>query len=147
MKALKEEGLAGIKDATFNIMQYAVYVRELLDEEFDVALGTEAIWVSAHALGCEAYIPGIGNVFPELCPTDVEPFYERWGVRERLKLQSLINKLRDVMYLARDLHSLLFMQLQISEALFPHTQELPFIPASKVEKDAIRESLAKLEVL
>ena len=66
-RQLKDMGMSGIKDATFNIMQYAAYQRELADEAFDIALGTEAMWVSAHALGCQAYIPGIGNVFPELC--------------------------------------------------------------------------------
>ena len=39
----------------------------IMDDDFDVALGTEAFWVPAHALGCQAYIPGIGNVLPELC--------------------------------------------------------------------------------
>ena len=67
MKQLKDAGLAGIKDATFDLMNYAVYERELVDDGFDLALGTEALWISAHALGCRAYIPGIGNVFPELC--------------------------------------------------------------------------------
>ena len=66
-RRLKQEGLAGIKDATVDVMKFAVYQRELVDESFVVALCTEAIWVSAHALGCQAYIPGIGNVFPELC--------------------------------------------------------------------------------
>ena len=145
MKALKEEGLAGIKDATFNIMQYAVYVRELLDEEFDVALGTEAIWVSAHALGCEAYIPGIGNVFPELC-TQMWSHSMKGENQEALKLQFLINKLRDVMYLARSTQLAIYAIADIRGIVSAYPRA-PFIPASKVEKDAIRESLAKLEVL
>ena len=145
MKALKEEGLAGIKDATFNVMQYAVYARELLDENFDVALGTEAIWVSAHALGCKAYIPGIGNVFPELC-TRMWNHSMKGESEEALKLQFLINKLRDVMYLARSTQLAIYAIADIRGIVTAYPRA-PFIPASQAEKDAIRESLAKLGVL
>lgn len=67
MQKLKAKGLAGVKDATFDILKYAKYERLLKDENFDVALGTEAMWLSARVLGCEAYIPGIANAFPEIC--------------------------------------------------------------------------------
>ena len=67
MKKLKQLGIHGIKDATFDILTFANYMRELADDNFDIALGTEAMWLSARALGAEAFIPGLGNAFPEIC--------------------------------------------------------------------------------
>lgn len=145
MKTLKSEGLAGIKDATFNIMQYAVYARELMDENFDVALGTEAIWVSAHALGCEAFIPGIGNVFPELC-TKMWKHSMNDEKEKALELQFLINKLRDVMYLARSTQLAIYAIAEIRGIVTAYPRA-PFIGASETEKNAIRDKLYELGVL
>lgn len=66
--------------------------------------------------------------------------------QEALKLQFLINKLRDVMYLARSTQLAIYAIADIRGIVSAYPRA-PFIPASKVEKDAIRESLAKLEVL
>jgi dihydrodipicolinate synthase/N-acetylneuraminate lyase len=145
MRTLKEMGLAGIKDATFDILQYAVYARELMDENFDVPLGTEALWISAHALGCLSYIPGIGNVFPELC-------HEMWqqsmdGEQEAgLKSQFRINKIRDIMYLARSTQLAVYAIAEIKGIIKAYPRS-PFIPATEEEKKQIRNALSELGVL
>lgn len=144
-RRLKEVGLAGIKDATFDIMKFAVYQRELADESFDVALGTEAIWVSAHALGCQAYIPGIGNVFPELCS-------EMWrcsmegNAREALELQFRINRLRDIMYLARSTQLAVYAIAELRGIMTAYPRA-PFVPATKEEKHRIAVALEELGLL
>lgn len=144
-RRLKEIGLAGIKDATFDIMKFAVYQRELADENFDVALGTEAIWVSAHALGCQAYIPGIGNVFPELCS-------EMWRcsmegkAREALELQFKINQLRDIMYLARSTQLAVYAIAELRGIMTAYPRA-PFIPATQEEKHRIAAALEGLGLL
>lgn len=125
--------MAGIKDATFNVMQYAVYARELMDENFDVALGTEAIWVSAHALGCEAFIPGIGNVFPELC-TKMWNHSMNGESKEALETQFLINKLRDVMYLARSTQLAIYAIAEIRGIVSAYPRA-PFIPALQIWRE------------
>lgn len=145
MRALKAQGLTGIKDATFDILQYAEYSRELMDENFDVPLGTEAMWVSAHALGCQAYIPGIGNVFPELC-------HEMWqqsmdGKKEEsLKTQFKINKIRDIMYLARSTQLAIYAIAEIKGIVKAYPRA-PFIPATDDEKKSIEIKLKELGVL
>ena len=144
-RRLKQEGLAGIKDATFDVMKFAVYQRELVDESFDVALGTEAIWVSAHALGCQAYIPGIGNVFPELCK-------KMWSLSmegkadEALRMQFTINKLRDIMYLARSTQLAIYAIAEIRGIIKAYPRA-PFIPASAEEKQAIARALDEVGLL
>ena len=145
MRALKDSGLAGIKDATFDILQYAAYARELVDDNFDVPLGTEAMWVSAHALGCQAFIPGIGNVFPDLC-------HEMWQQsmdedREAsLISQFRINRIRDIMYYARSTQLAIYAIAEIKGLIKAYPRS-PFISATESEKNHIREALTELGVL
>ncbi|MGN0976919.1 MAG: dihydrodipicolinate synthase family protein [Faecousia sp.] len=144
-RRLKDRGLAGIKDATFDVMKFAAYQRELVDDNFDVALGTEAIWVSAHALGCRAYIPGIGNVFPELCR-------RMWSLsmegkaEEALALQFRINKLRDIMYLARSTQLAIYAIAELRGIVTAYPRA-PFIPATQEEKQAIAKALEEAGLL
>lgn len=144
-RRLKDDGLAGIKDATFDIMKFATYQRELVDESFDVALGTEAIWVAAHALGGQAYIPGIGNVFPELCKQMWKLSMEE-KKEEALAMQFQINKLRDIMYLARSTQLAIYAIAEIRGIMSAYPRA-PFIPATAEEKRAISEALDRVGLL
>lgn len=141
-KVLKERGLSGIKDATFDILKHATYQRELADENFDIALGTEAMWVSAQVLGCEAYIPGIGNVFPELCGKMYKETME--GKRdESVKTQFEINRLRDIMYLARSTQLAIYALAEI-RGIVKASPRAPFVAATQEEKDKMRVALKEM---
>jgi len=145
IKTLKDRGLHGIKDATFDILTHAIYQRELGDGSFDVVLGTEAMWLSARALGAEAYIPGLGNVFPEICG-------KMWkeGMAGEFdacrKTQFEVNKLRDVMYLARSTQLAVYAMLEIRGVIkaFPRS---PFIAATTEEKQNIKKALDSMGML
>lgn len=145
VKACKEVGVKGIKDATFNIMTHAAYQRLLKDNDFDIALGTEAMWLSARVLGCEAFIPGLGNVFPEL----MKKLFDE-GMSGDLAAcrdtQFLVNKIRDIMYLARSTQLAVYAMLEIRGVLKAYPRA-PFIPASDEEKRRIREQLAGIGML
>ena len=144
-RALKEEGMSGIKDATFDIMHYATYQRELADENFDIALGTEAMWISAHALGCEAYIPGIGNVYPELCRNMYE-LSMAGRADEALRQQFDINKLRTIMYRTRSTQLAIYAIAELRGIMTAYPRS-PFIPATTTEKANIAEGLKELGIL
>ncbi|MDY6866854.1 MAG: dihydrodipicolinate synthase family protein [Chloroflexota bacterium] len=145
IRTLKDLGLAGVKDATFDIQTYSAYASELVDDNFDVALGTEALWVSAHALGCQAFIPGIGNVLPELCHTMWQQSMD--GKRaESLESQFKINKIRQIMYLARSTQLAVYAIAEIRGIIKAYPRS-PFIEATSEEKGRIREELDKLGVL
>lgn len=142
LKVLKQRGLSGIKDATFDILKYATYQRELADENFDIALGTEAMWVSAQVLGCEAYIPGIGNVFPELCGRMWRQAME--GDREgSVRTQFEVNKLRDIMYLARSTQLAIYAIADILDIVKAYPRA-PFVAATEEEKARIRAALIEM---
>jgi dihydrodipicolinate synthase/N-acetylneuraminate lyase len=145
IKKLREKGLHGVKDATFDILTFATYMRELAADGMDIVLGTESMWLSARALGGEAYIPGLGNAFPEICG-------QMWkeGMDGDLeacrKTQFKVNRMRDIMYLARSTQLAVYAMLEIRGVIsaFPRS---PFVPAAKQEKDQIKSALEELHVL
>lgn len=142
LKRLKNEvGVQGVKDATFDIMTHATYQRVLADENFDIALGTEAMWLSACVLGCRAFIPGIGNAFPEICQT----MYQQ-GINKDYdacrETQFRVNEMRDIMYLARSTQLAIYAMLEIRGIIRSYPRS-PFIPATEQEKAAIRLRLTE----
>lgn len=145
IKKLKARGLAGVKDATFDILTHANYHRVLKDENFDVALGTEAMFASARVLGCEAFIPGLANAFPEI---NKKMFEEgmRWDMKACAETQFKINELRDVMYLARSTQLAVYAMLEIRGIIKAYPRK-PFVPANEVEISAIRRELKRLEMI
>ncbi|MGD8401252.1 MAG: dihydrodipicolinate synthase family protein [Bacillota bacterium] len=145
LKRLKALGVKGVKDATFDILTHATYHRVLKDENFDVVLGTEAMWLSARALGTEAFIPGLANAFPEIC----QKMYREGmaGDYEACRqTQFEVNKMRDIMYLAKSTQLAIYAMLE-ARGILESYPRAPFIPATDAEKEAIREELIKMGVL
>lgn len=145
IKKLKSLGVHGIKDATFDIMLHATYHRVLKDDNFDVVLGTEAMWLSARALGAEAFIPGLANAFPEICCK----MYQEGMMNDFdacRNTQFEVNKLRDIMYLAKSTQLAIYAMLEIRGIIKAYPRA-PFIPASDKEKEAIKEELKKLNII
>jgi dihydrodipicolinate synthase/N-acetylneuraminate lyase len=142
LSVLKRNGLHGVKDATFDILNYATYMREFADDTFDVALGTEAMWLSARSLGCEAYIPGLGNAFPELC---VKMWKEGMNddYLECRKTQFLINEMRQLMYLAGSTQKAVYCMASIRGIIDAYPR-LPFVSNSEEEKEKLQAALAKI---
>ena len=146
IKDLKEKvGVRGVKDATFDIQAMAKYMRLLKDEDFDVALGTEALWLSACVLGCKAFIPGIANAFPEICEKMFKEGIE--GDFENCrKTQFEVNEMRDIMYLARSTQLAIYAMLEIRGVVKCYPRK-PFISAGEAEKEHIRERLKELNLI
>jgi dihydrodipicolinate synthase/N-acetylneuraminate lyase len=145
IKRLKEIGVAGIKDATFDILTHATYQRVLGKEGFDVVLGTEAMWLSACVLGTQAFIPGLANAFPEIC----EKMYKEGinGDFEKCReTQFAVNKMRDIMYLAKSTQLAIYAMLDI-RGIIKCYPRAPFIGASDKEKEAIKSELIKLGMI
>jgi len=142
MKKLKKIGIHGVKDATFDILTFATYMRELADDNFDIALGTEAMWLSARALGGESFIPGLGNALPEIC----QKMYINNDFEACRKTQFVVNELRDIMYLAKSTQLAIYAMLEIRGIAKTYPRS-PFVPASEDEKEAIKTRLSELGVI
>ena len=146
IRDLKEKvGVSGVKDATFDIQNMAKYMRLLKSDTFDVALGTEAMWLSACVLGCKAFIPGIANAFPEICK---KMFQEGMAgdFEACRKTQFEVNEMREIMYLARSTQLAIYAMLDIRGIVTCYPRA-PFIPATDEEKAHIRSRLNQLGLL
>ena len=146
IRDLKEKvGVSGVKDATFDIQNMAKYMRLLKSDTFDVALGTEAMWLSACVLGCKAFIPGIANAFPEICK---KMFQEGMAgdFEACRKTQFEVNEMREIMYLARSTQLAIYAMLDIRGIVTCYPRA-PFIPATDEEKAHIRSRLTQLGLL
>ena len=143
IQVLKDKvGVSGVKDATFDIQTMAKYMRLLKSDTFDVALGTEAMWLSACVLGCKAFIPGIANAFPEICckmfKEGISGDYESCK-----KTQFDVNEMREIMYLARSTQLAIYAMLEI-RGIVKCYPRAPFIPATDEEKTHIRNRLHQM---
>ncbi len=145
LKRLQRIGVAGVKAASFDIMEYANIVRAFEGEEFDIALGTEALWLPAAMYGAQAFIPGLANAFPEICMKMYEQSQAGdWeGCR---KTQFKINELRDVMYLAKSTQMAIYAMLEV-RGIASCSPRKPFNPATEAEKENIRKKLISMEMI
>lgn len=64
-KDLESLGVKGIKDSSFDLILFCDYQRHC-SPDFDVVMGTEALFWPASVVGAKAFIPGLGNAFPEV---------------------------------------------------------------------------------
>ncbi|RJQ54542.1 MAG: dihydrodipicolinate synthase family protein [Desulfobacteraceae bacterium] len=80
---LAKEGLAGIKDSTFDLVNY-YHAKIALEAypEMNLISGTEALFVAAFDAGATAAVTGLGNVYPDLMGRLYREYLE--GDRERL---------------------------------------------------------------
>jgi dihydrodipicolinate synthase/N-acetylneuraminate lyase len=141
VQELADLGVAGIKDSSFDIMVLANFVRQITQPGFDVVLGTEAMFLYAATIGVRAFIPGLGNAFPEIC-TDLYAAATTLAMDRARTLQARVNELRDIMYLARSTVVAVYAMLKIRGVCEAYPRE-PFIPLGDREVAAMREALVK----
>lgn len=137
-------GVKGIKDSSFDIMMFANYLRKT-PEDFDVVLGTEAMWLSAVALGAQAFIPGLGNAFPEIC---VDLF--KTGINDDIvkcrEIQKKVNALRDLMYSAGSTVVAVYNMLEFRGIVKTYPRN-PFIQMKPDEKNKFKNKLIEFGIL
>ncbi len=65
LNKLKELGVSGVKDSSFDLLNY-LNCKIVCGDDFDVVIGTESLLLPAYVLGARAFIPGLANHFPEI---------------------------------------------------------------------------------
>ncbi|HTU00894.1 MAG TPA: dihydrodipicolinate synthase family protein [Candidatus Sulfotelmatobacter sp.] len=139
VQELADLGVAGIKDSSFDIMMLANFVRKIRQPDFDVVLGTEAMFLYAATIGVQAFIPGLGNAFPEIC-VDLYDAATQGELERARALQEQVNELRDIMYLAKSTVVAVYALLKLRGVCDAYPRE-PFIPLGDKELGAMREEL------
>jgi dihydrodipicolinate synthase/N-acetylneuraminate lyase len=141
VQELADLGVAGIKDSSFDIMVLASFVRKIKNPDFDVVLGTEAMFLYAAMLGVRAFIPGLGNAFPEIC-VDLYDAATKFEIARAQALQTRVNDLRDIMYLAKSTVVAVYALLKIRGVCEAYPRE-PFVALGDREVAEMREQLLK----
>jgi len=98
LRILAEEGLAGVKDSAFDLVNLYLYMNKVKKPGFQFIVGTEAIAQPALDAGACGVIAGLANVFPEL----LADFYTTWkegNPQKTATLQLKIVEARAVMKL------------------------------------------------
>jgi len=78
---LADEGLAGVKDSAFDLVNFYMYLLKVKNPDFIFIVGTEAIAAPALDAGAVGVISGLANVFPEFMAS----FYQTWKKQDPKK--------------------------------------------------------------
>lgn len=142
---LAQNGIAGIKESSFDLMLTGSYFRRVTVPGFDVVLGTEALLLPATTLGIQAFIPGLGNAFPELC-NELWQACQQKAYDRALLLQRKVDELRDIMYSAGSTMVAVYELLRARgiDAGYPRR---PFLPLKEEERLQLQDRLRRTGVL
>lgn len=80
LQILAEEGLAGVKDSAFDLVNFYNYLLAVKKPGFSFIIGTEAIAASALDAGACGVVAGMANCFPEL----MQEFYQTWQKGDKM---------------------------------------------------------------
>lgn len=139
---LYDLGLHGIKAAAFDIMAFANIIRSFEGTDFDIALGTEALWLPASVYGAKAFIPGLSNAYPEICRQMYEES-QRGDYEACRKTQFKVNKIRDVMHLAPSTQMATYAMLKIRGVVDCYPRK-PFTGVTPEQFAQMRAALVNL---
>lgn len=145
LNELADLGVAGVKDSSFDIMVLNNYIRRVTKKNFDVVLGTEAMFLSASVLGIKAFIPGLGNAFPELMVELYKACTEE-RFKEAREIQNKVLILRDLMHMTGSNISAVHEMLKFRNvnAGLPKS---PYIPLTKEKSSVIYKRLNEVGVI
>ncbi len=142
---LAAEGLAGIKDSTFDIVNYYLTRMTLKDfPHLNLISGTEAVFVAAFDAGAQAAVTGLANVYPDL----MGRFYQEYLAGDRAQVMATQQKVlmaRKIMKTGPTVptcHAIL--RMRGVDGGYPR---LPYTPVSAEVEDRVRKGLTELGLL
>jgi dihydrodipicolinate synthase/N-acetylneuraminate lyase len=146
IRKLAKDGIAGIKDSTFDIVNY-YHTWMALKKDFpnlNLIIGTEAMLVATFDAGAQAAVTGLGNVYPDL----IAELYRDYQSGDRRKLMDTQMKVLRVRQITKfgltvpTCHAVL--ELRGVDAGVPR---LPFTPVSAEIKQKVKSALQELKLL
>ncbi|MBW1766662.1 MAG: dihydrodipicolinate synthase family protein [Deltaproteobacteria bacterium] len=145
LSRLADYGLRGCKDSSFDLVNF-FFFQDAVSEypDFNVIVGTEAIFMGAFDTGAKGMICGMGNIFPEI----IEKMYKAYlsGDREKaMETQRLILKIREITKLGPTvpiMHAILKMR-----GLDAGYSRSPFIEIDDTTKKMVEKELIQLNLL
>jgi dihydrodipicolinate synthase/N-acetylneuraminate lyase len=138
LKELSNNGLAGVKDSTFDLAYFYEVKNNFNFEEFSYISGTEAFIIPTIPLGADAAICGLANAFPEIV---VELYHKTMAkeYEEAFVLQKKVNHLREIQHYTQStpaIHAML--KIRGIESGYPKP---PFKLVSEEKYNEIKKAL------
>jgi len=100
LKRLADYGLRGCKDSSFDLVNFFFFQDAVADyPDFNVIIGTEAIFMGAFDAGATGMVCGMGNIFPEI----LAKMYKDYRAGDRtaaMEAQRLILRIRAITKMA-----------------------------------------------
>jgi len=145
MSKIADIGVQGVKDSSFDMMVFAEFQRKLGNRGFDIVMGTEALFLLASVLGAKAFIPGLGNAFPEICVELYEACMKR-NYENAWEVQKRVNRVRDVMKIAGATIVSVYEMLKMRgiDAGLPKS---PFRLVDEATREHMKKELQELQML
>jgi len=141
LRILAEDGLAGVKDSSFDLVNFYNYVLTVKKPDFTFIVGTEAIAAAALDAGASGVIAGLANVFPEF----LEDFYTTWkqgDTRLTTKKQLDVMRARNVLKLGPTL-TMTYAALRMRGFNPGH----PRAPYTEIPKDIYDKALREFQII
>jgi dihydrodipicolinate synthase/N-acetylneuraminate lyase len=145
LKRLAEYGLRGCKDSSFDLVNFFLFQDAVKDyPDFNLIVGTEAIFMGAFDAGAVGMVCGMGNIFPEVLAT----MYQAYIAGDRTKAmetQRLILKMRAITKLGPTvpiMHAILNMR-----GVDAGCSRSPLIEIDDATKAKVRKGLQELNLL
>lgn len=141
---IAELGLAGVKDSAFDLINFHFYAMAVKRPDFNLIIGTEALYLPATQAGAVGAVCGLANVFPEVL-AKLRSSIEKKDFENAAKLQIRILQIRQVIKMGPTIpicHGILKMR-----GVDAGGPKLPFLPVSDYLQRKIHEALAKLDLI
>ena len=142
---LAEYGLRGCKDSAFDIVNFYMF-REVIKDytDFNLIVGTEAIFVAAFDVGATGCVCGMGNIYPELMQKMRQAYLK--GNREKaMELQYQILQLRAVLKKGPTVPIMHYiLSLMDVDSGLPRS---PYIEINDELKASVKRDLVQLKLL
>lgn len=145
LKKLAEYGLRGCKDSSFDLVNFFFFQEAVKDyPDFNVIIGTEAIFMGAFEAGATGTVCGMANIFPELMQEMYKEYCEGNKTRA-MEIQRLILKIRKITKSGPTvpiLHEIL--KMKGIDAGYPRR---PYLEVDRDTAKKIKDELAALDLL
>lgn len=96
LKKMADYGLRGCKDSSFDLVNFYQFQDAVVDyDDFNLIIGTEAIFMGAFDAGATGMVCGMGNIYPEILSKMYNDYLD--GNREKaMEMQRHILRIRQV---------------------------------------------------
>lgn len=96
LKRLADYGLRGCKDSSFDLVNFYQFQDAVADyDDFNLIIGTEAIFMGAFDAGATGMVCGMGNIYPEII-SEMYHYYLEGNREKAIEMQRHVLRIRQI---------------------------------------------------